>query len=46
MLSRVPLITTLGQKKKSIVAIGETLLSCCLCGEIMVRWHDELVAMM
>jgi hypothetical protein len=37
--------TTVEEMRDDVVAMGETLLSCCLCGEIMVRWHGPVLAM-
>jgi hypothetical protein len=37
--------TTAEEIRNGIVAMGETLLSCCLCCEIMARWHGPALAM-
>jgi hypothetical protein len=37
--------TTVEEKRDGVVAMGETLLSCCLCGEIMARWYGPALTM-
>jgi hypothetical protein len=38
--------TTVEEIHNGVVAMGKTLLSCCLCCEIMARWHGPALAMM
>jgi hypothetical protein len=43
---RLPLITTTAEEKcDGVVAMGETLLSCCLYGEIMARLHGPALVL-
>jgi hypothetical protein len=37
--------TTIEEIRDGVVAMGETLLSCCLCDEILARWHGPALAM-
>jgi hypothetical protein len=45
MLSLFEMTTTTEEICNGVVAMGKTLLSCCLCGEIMARWHGPALAM-
>jgi hypothetical protein len=38
-------MTTAEEIRDGVVAMGKMLLSCCLCGEIMARWHVPALAM-
>jgi hypothetical protein len=44
MLSLFEMTTTTEEIHNGVVAMGETLLSCCLCCEIMARWHGLALA--
>jgi hypothetical protein len=37
--------TTVEDICNGVIAMGETLLSCCLCDEIMARWRGPALAM-
>jgi hypothetical protein len=45
MLSLFEMTTTTEEIRNGVVAMGETLLSCCLCSEVMARWHGPALAM-
>jgi hypothetical protein len=45
MLSLFKITTTTEEICDDVVAIGKTLLSCCLCCKIMARWHGPVLAM-
>jgi ribosomal protein S27E len=44
MLSLFEISTTAQEIHDGVVAMGETLVSCCLCGEILARRHGAALA--